>query len=176
MSDTASQAKAAGGGMPFQTATEWQDFYQKFGANGRTFRDFTQLTPESMEAIYMIAYNQYNGGKYEDAERIFQLLSFLDHFDERYWLGLGASRERLKKYDEAIKAFTFLNVLNMDNPQPALLIAKCHIAAGKSEDAQGALHACVYLSGEKPEHADLKLQAQNLLELLEAAQRNLVAA
>lgn len=176
MSDTASQAKAATGSLPFQTAEEWQDFYQKFGANGRTFRDFTQLTPESMEAIYMIAYNQYNGGKYEDAERIFQLLSFLDHFDERYWLGLGAARERLKKYEDAIKAFTFLNVLNLDNPQPALLIAKCHMAQGKAEDAQGALHACVFMSGDKPEYAELKQQAQNLLELLGAAHPTSAAA
>ena len=172
MNDTASKAEAATGGHPFKTPQDWENFFRKFGENGRTFRDFTQLTPESMEAIYMIAYNQYNGGKYQEAERIFRLLSTLDHFDERYWMGLGACRQQLKMYPEAIKAFTFLSVLDMKNPQPPLLVAKCHISTGNAVDAEAALQACIYMSGEDPKHAELKQQAENLLDLLDAANSN----
>lgn len=158
--------------FPLQTDEDWKNFFEKFGANGRTFQDFTQLTPQSMEAIYMVAFNQYNAGKYEEAEKIFQLLSLLNHFDKRFWLGLGGAREQLKKYDEAVKAFSMLVVLDMEDPLPAMLSAKCFMAQGKVSDAESALHACIFNAGEKPDFADLKQQAQNLLELLGKAQAN----
>ena len=165
-------AESAAGEFPLQTSEDWQNFFEKFGANGRTYQDFTQLTPQSMEAIYMVAYNQYNAGKYEEAEKIFQLLSLLNHFDKRYWTGLGACREMQKKYEAAIKAFGFLVMLDMQDPVPQLLCAKCFMAQGKMDEAQGALEATIFNSGEKAEFADLKQQAQGLLELLGKAKGN----
>ncbi len=166
---TPDQAQTAAGGMPFSTPEEWKNFYEKFGANGRTFQDFTNLSPQSMEVIYMVAYNQYNAGKYDEAEKIFQLLSILNHFDVRFWTGLGAAREMQKKYDEAVKAYSYLAILDLHDPMPPLLSAKCFLAAGKLKDAEGALQASIY-NAKKPEHAQIKEQAQNLLELLEKAQ------
>jgi type III secretion system low calcium response chaperone LcrH/SycD len=168
--DTNAQAKAAAGGVPFETPEEWQNFYEKFGANGRTFQDLTQLTPQSMEVIYMVAFNQYNAGKYDEAEKIFQLLSVLNHFDRRHWTGLGASRENQGKYEEAVKAYGFLAVLDMHDPQPPLLAAKCFLALGRTTDAESALHAAVFNSEGKADHVETKQQAQNLLDLLSKAQ------
>ncbi|TDU70717.1 type III secretion system low calcium response chaperone LcrH/SycD [Prosthecobacter fusiformis] len=158
--------KAAAGGLPFDSPEDWKNFFEKFGANGRTYQDFTNLTPQSMEVIYMVGYNQYNAGKYDEAERIFQLLSVLNHFERRYWTGLAASRELQKKYDLAIKAYGYLAMLDMEDPLPPLMMAKCFLAAGKVADAEGALHACVFVSGKKPQHAAIVEQAENLLELL----------
>ena len=169
MSETETTS-APTGGIPFSTPEEWNNFYQKFGENGRTFQDLTSLTPQSMEVIYMVAFNHYNAGKYEDAERIFQLLSVLNHFDKRFWTGLGASREMQKKYDEALKAYTYLAVLELRDPLPPLLAAKCYMAMGKAKDAEGALHACIFNAGEAPQHAELKSQAQTLVELLAKTQ------
>ncbi|MBB5037710.1 SycD/LcrH family type III secretion system chaperone [Prosthecobacter dejongeii] len=167
MSDLQKAAKSAVGGLPFDSPEDWKNFFEKFGANGRTYQDFTNLTPQSMEVIYMVGYNQYNAGKYDEAERIFQLLSILNHFDRRFWTGLGACREQQKKYEEAIKAYGFLTMLDMEDPQPPLLMAKCYIAQGKVSDAEGALHACTYIARKKPAHAAILEQAENLLELLE---------
>jgi len=174
MQDNASAetAEAAAGGFPIETAEEWRNFFEKFGANGRTYQDFTQLTPESMEAIYMVAYNLYNGAKYDEAEKVFRLLSMLNHFEKRYWTGLGACREMQKKYDDALKAFGFLVLLDMEDPMPQLLCAKCFMALGKVDDAMGALVACIHYCGAKPEHADLKQQAEGLLELMNKAKGN----
>ncbi len=154
---------------PFQTEEEWKNFYDKFGSNGRTFQDFTNLNPQSMEVIYMVAYNQYNAGKYDEAEKIFQLLSILNHFDVRYWTGLGASLEMQKKYDAALKAYAYLAVLDLRDPTAPFLSAKCMMAAGKTKEAESALTAVIYNS-TKPEHAEMKQQATNLLELLSKAQ------
>lgn len=166
---TPEQAQSAAGGMPFSTPEEWKNFYEKFGANGRTYQDFTNLSPQSMEVIYMVGYNQYNAGKYDESEKIFQLLSILNHFDVRFWTGLGASREMLKKYDEAVKAYSYLAVLDMRDPLPPLLSAKCFLAAGKLKDAENALQASIF-NAQKPEHAQIKEQATNLLDLLSKAQ------
>lgn len=164
MTDTL--ATSAPGAIPFETAEEWREFYEKFGANGRTFRDFTNLTPQSMEVIYMVAFNQYNAGKYDDAERIFQLLSVLNHFDRRFWTGLGAAREMQKKYDDAIKAYAYLAVLDLENPMPSLLCAKCYLSAGRVKDATDALQACIFTCKDKPENAEIKTQAENLLDIV----------
>lgn len=152
--------------LPFETPEEWRTFYEKFGENGRTFQDFTNLTPQSMEVIYMVAFNQYNAGKYDEAERIFQLLSVLNHFDRRFWTGLGASREMQKKFDEAIKAYAYLAILDLEDPMAPLLCAKCYLSAGKTKDAEDALQACIYNAKDKMQHAEVKAQAQNLLEIL----------
>lgn len=160
------EAKKAAGGLPFNSPEDWKNFFEKFGTNGRTYQDFTNLTPQSMEVIYMVGYNQYNAGKYDEAERIFQLLAVLNHFDRRYWTGLGASRELQKKYDTAIKAYTFLAMLDLEDPHPPLLMAKCYLAQGNVKDAEGALHACTFVARKKPEHAEICQQAEDLLELL----------
>jgi type III secretion system low calcium response chaperone LcrH/SycD len=152
--------------MLFETQEEWHEFYENFGKNGRTFQDFTNLTPQSMEVIYMVAYNQFNAGKYDEAEKVFQLLSVMNHFDPRFWTGLGASREMQKKFDEAIKAYAYLTILDLENPTPALLTGKCNLAAGRQADAESAFHACVFICKDKLEHAEVKAQAQSLLELL----------
>lgn len=159
-------ATAAAGGLPFDSPEDWKNFFEKFGANGRTYQDFTSLTPESMEVIYMIGYNQYNAAKYDEAERIFQLLAVLNHFDRRYWTGLAASRELQKKYDEAIKAYGFLAMLDLEDPQPPLLMARCFLGHGKVKDAEGALQACIFIGGKKPQHAAIVQQAEDLLEVL----------
>lgn len=170
MSNTSENAQSAAGGLPFSTPAEWQNFYEKFGANGRTYQDLTNLTPQSMEVIYMVGFNQYNAGKYDESEKIFQLLAILNHFDARFWTGLGASREMQKKYEEAVKAYQYLIVLDISDPVPPLLCAKCYLGAGKTKEASEALQAAIFNAKDKPEHAPIKEQASNLLELLSKAQ------
>ncbi len=146
---------------------EWKDVLNKFTANGRTFRDFTQLTPESMEVIYMVAYNHYNAGRYADAEKVFRLLAMLDHFQAKYWKGLAASREGLKKYEEALQAYGYLGILDMYDPYPPFQAARCFVALGKTAEAEAGLRAAVFNSADKPQFAELHQQATGLLELVQ---------
>lgn len=152
--------------LPFQSEEEWKDVLEKFTANGRTFRDFTQLTPESMEVIYMVAYNQYNAGKYDEAEKVFRLLAMLDHFNAKFWKGLAASREGLRKYEEALQVYGYLGMLDIHDPNPPFAAARCFVALGKSAEAEAGLRAAVFNSADKPEHAQLHQQATGMLDLL----------
>ena len=153
--------------LPFHTEEEWKDVLEKFTANGRTFRDFTQLTPESMEVIYMVAYNQYNAGKYADAEKVFRLLAMLNHFERKFWKGLAASREAQKKYEEALQAYGYLGIMDVYDPFPPFHAAKCFIALGKGAEAEASLRAAVFNSENKPEHASLHHKAVDLLDLVQ---------
>jgi len=155
--------------LPFQTEAEWKDVLEKFTANGRTFRDFTQLTPDSMEVMYMVAYNQYNAGKYAEAEKVFRLLAMLNHFERKYWKGLAACREAQKKHEEALQAYGYLGVMDIHDPYPPFQAAKCFVALGKAAEAEAGLRAAVFNSTDKAEYADLHQQATGLLELVQKA-------
>ena len=171
MSTATAESHPAPDLMPFQTEEEWKDALEKFTANGRTFRDFTQLTPESMEVIYMVAYNHYNAGKYTEAESVFRLLATLNHFERKYWKGLAAAREAQKKYEDALQAYGYLGITDVHDPYPPFSAARCFVALGKTPEATAGLRAAVFNSADKPEHIPLHQQAKGLLELLEKTQQ-----
>ncbi len=165
------EAAAAAGGLPFDSPEELREIITKFAGNGRTFKDFTALTPESMEVFYMVAYNQYNAGKYEDAEKVFRLLCVLDHFETKFWKGLGACRENMKDHEGAIQAYGYLTMMDMHDPYPPFHAAKNLLALGRVKDAKGALQAAIFNSQEKEDHAELHQQAVNLMEVVEKGEK-----
>jgi secretion system chaperone SscA len=120
----------------------------------------------------MVAFNQYNGGRFDEAEKVFRLLSTLNHFETKYWMGLGASREMQKKYADALKAYSFLTMLDMRDPVPPFHGGKCFLAMGKTEEAIAGFRAAVFNSKGIPKHADLQKQAEGMLQVLEAKEKN----
>jgi len=165
--DTAEAINLPGLEDVFSTTEEAVEFFQKFGENGRTFRDFTELSPESMEAFYMMAYNFYSSGKYEDAAKVFQLLCMLNHFEVKYWKGLGASRENLKDYDGALQAYGYLTMIDLHDPYPPFYGAKCLLALDRVDEAEAGLRAAIFNSEGKKEAAEMHQQASHLLSMLE---------
>jgi type III secretion system low calcium response chaperone LcrH/SycD len=157
----------------FSNGEEMMDLLNKFGANGRTFRDFTELTPESMEVFYMVAFNHYNAGKYEDAANVFRLLCTLDHFEIKYWKGLAASRENMKDYNGALQAYGYLTLMDVHDPYPSFHGAKCLLALGRTADAESGLLAAIFNSQGKEQFADLHQQAVNLIEVIEKGKKSI---
>lgn len=149
-------------------AEEIKDLFLK---NARTFQDFTALTPDSMEIIYLVAYNHYNAGKYEDAEKVFRLLTTLNHFERKYWKGLGAARESMKQFEPALQCYGYLGMMDVNDPYPAFKAAQCLLALGRAKEGESGLIAAVFNSANKEEHAELHAQAKGLLELIQAAAR-----
>jgi type III secretion system low calcium response chaperone LcrH/SycD len=163
---------SASTGLRFESQKEMMEFYTKFGANGRTFQDFTALTPESMEVLYSVAYNYYNGGKYDDAENVFQLLAILNHFERKYWKGLAASREMQGKFDDALKAYGYIGMLDIYDPYAPFHAAKCLIAQGRTTEAESGLRAAIFNSEGKPQYDSLKAEAEGLLSVLAKSNGN----
>jgi type III secretion system low calcium response chaperone LcrH/SycD len=154
-------------GLVFENEEEVKDFLVKFGRNGRTFRDCTALTPENMEAFYFVAYNQYNAGQFEEAEKVFRLLAVLDHFQVKYWKGLAASLENQRKYKDAVRAWGFLALLDMQDPEPPFMAARCFLAVGQTEEAKSGLQIAIANTEGKPDPLGIKDQAEQMLSALE---------
>ncbi len=85
--------------------------------------------------IYELAYTLYNGGKYDDAADMFRLLLSYNNENPAYWMGLGASRQAQKRYQEALTAYYRCTLLNgeEENPFPLIHSAECFLALNDKE-------------------------------------------
>ncbi|WP_295409525.1 SycD/LcrH family type III secretion system chaperone [uncultured Thiocystis sp.] len=140
-----------------------------FVQNGKTLSDLYHLSEENLETIYSVGYGMYASGGYEQANKIFEFLCFFDHLEKKHWLGLGACRQMLKHYEQAIEAYTYVTLIDFGDPQPPLLAADCHLALGNRDAAISALTATIEWSGDRPEYAALRERATGLLDLVNAS-------
>ena len=87
-----------------------------------------KLTEGSAETLYHFAYTQYKQGKYQEAADLFRLLTAANTKTRKYWMGLGASLQMLKKYREAIEAYELAAALDPIDPQVHIYAADCFFA------------------------------------------------
>jgi len=137
---------------------------------GYILKDFTKITDDEMEALYAVALQEIDAGKFDDAEHRFLLLCRLDHYNGKYWLGLGVCRQMVKRYKDAIAAYSLAGVHDMENPVPGLRAAECYLAIGDLENAMSGAKAAIHWSEDKPEHAAFAARAEALLESIKRQQ------
>lgn len=145
---------------------ELEDMLIEFFGKGGTFKDMKDLSDDAMEAIYSVAYNLYQGGKYEEAQKVFQFLCFYDHFNRKYYMGLGACQQMQKQYDNAIEIFSFATVLDSDDPRPMICIGDCHLAKGDKEKARMSYETSIEWAGEQSEYEEDITRAKSMLDHL----------
>ena len=145
------------------------DLIQHTLANNGTLKDIRGLTAEHMEAVYSVAYNLYEQGKYEDAHDMFSFLGLYDHLEKKYWVGLGACRQMMKRYDGAIEAYSMASMLDVDNPEMPLHAAECHLALGNLEGAESGAFAARHWANERGGFDEVRDRAEVLLKHIEAS-------
>lgn len=143
---------------------------EDFFGEGNTIARAKGFTREQIEAIYSISYNFYNQRKFQKAEEAFSFLCLYCHLDVRFWIGLGASREGLGKYEEAIAAYSYSAYLQHDNPLAPLQAAKCYLELGDTDNARKGLTAAIHWAGKNPLHDATLKQASTLLASLNKKQ------
>ena len=148
-------------------SAEVEDMLFKFFGKGGAFKDLKNMSDDAMEAIYSVAYNLYQGGKYEEANKVFQFLCFYDHFNRKYFLGLGACQQMQKQYDNAIEIFSFATILDSDDPRPMMYIGDCHLAKGDKDKARAAYETSIEWAGTGKQYAQDLERAKNMLENLQ---------
>ncbi len=109
--------------------------------DGATLKELKGVTNEELEAVYSLAFSYYQTGKYDDAEKLFQLLVLFDHLNAKYWFGLGAVQQALKNYQDAVVSYGYCSFLNLENPKPQLHAAECFLALGDKRNAASSLEA-----------------------------------
>lgn len=143
---------------------ELEDQVLDFFGKGGAFKDLKDMSDEAMEAIYSVAYSLYQSGKYDESLKIFQFLCFYDHFNRKYFMGLGACQQMLKNYQGALEVFTFATVLDSEDPRPMVYIGDCHLALGDKEKARQSYETAIKWAGEQAEYAHEKQRAENMLD------------
>ncbi len=98
-----------------------------------------ELSKESIEALYFMAYGCYNQGKLEDAANYFRFLTRLDTRTKKHWMGLAASLQMQKQFQKAIQAYEIAAALEPTDPYVHFHAANCLHDLGNVKDALFAL-------------------------------------
>lgn len=135
-------------------------------------QDFAEVTDEEMEAAYATALNLINSSKFDQAEKAFAFLGYMNQYEGKYWLGLGVARQMQQKYDEAVKAYATAGVYDVGNPIPPLRAAECFVALGRLDEAEQSLSAVDHWCGQEDEFAAIRDRAAVLLEGIQKKKGN----
>lgn len=133
---------------------------------GITVGDLHGFTEQEYEAVYSLGYNQYKQGKFAEATRYFQFLTFYNHYEPRYSKALGASLQMQERYTDAINAYTMAIIMDAMDPEPMLRMAECLIALGNVDDAQETLDCVTKVCDETGKHNTIKARAEALIAIL----------
>ncbi len=143
-----------------------EDQAGRIAAGETTLGMVLKLSPEELEAMYALAYNQYEHEKYEEAGRIFALLVAFAPSSYKYCLGLGMSVYRFGRIDDALLAFTHCLLLDPMQPEAHLYLAECMIRRGEMDNVRESLEQVLFLTEDEDGYAHLHNRARIILENL----------
>ncbi|MEJ5301204.1 MAG: SycD/LcrH family type III secretion system chaperone [Thermodesulforhabdaceae bacterium] len=133
-----------------------------------TLQEVKGFSDEQMEAIYAIAFNLYQGGKYKDAVEVFTWLGMMNPFVSKYWMGLGASLQMLKDFNNALNAYAVAAITSKpEDPVPHLHAGECYLGLGDKEEALKAFTMASDFSKNKPQYKKVFAKAQAFKEIIE---------
>ena len=136
--------------------------------NGAAIGDVFNMSDETIEGLYALAYSHYMAGNFADAETLFKALCLYKHTENRFWMGLAGCRQALNNLEGAIDAYSMAGVVQaMDNPEPFLLAGMCYIKMGERQKAIDVLNGAVVLGDtNNPQHMACREKIEHLLKML----------
>lgn len=124
------------------------------------------LTQQFIESLYGTAYQMYKSGKYKDSGALFRLLTLTEPNDTRFTMGLGASKQMHKDYDEAIIAYHTCAYQDLTNPIPYFYLSECYRQKNNNHAALYSLYQSILRIQRNPLYLPLLektlLLAENL--------------
>ncbi|MNJ27356.1 Chaperone protein SicA [compost metagenome] len=145
---------------------------ESFLAEGGTFAMLKGVSAEELEQLYTMAYGYYQSGKLEEAQTVFKGLCVLNHYDSRFFLGLGACRQALKHYDLAIQSYVYGALVDIKEPRFPFHAAECHLQSGDLTAAESGFYSAHALAQACPGQDDLAARAALMLEHVVTQRRN----
>ena len=143
-----------------------------FLEEGGTLKMLHDVSSDTIEHIYAVGYNFFQSGKLEQAAKVFQLLSMLDHYQARFFIGLGAARQELGEYLQAIDAFSYAALVDINDPRPPFHSAECHLKLEQLAEAESGFYSAKEMSAGKLEFAELNQRADIMLEAVRKKRSN----
>lgn len=99
----------------------------------------SRLTAEQLEAVYALAYAHVVQRQYDQALRVFALLSLYGPTRKHYLVGLALCLQKVGRHDEAASMYGVVLVLYPDAWEAALQMAECQAALGQTSEALAML-------------------------------------
>ena len=129
-----------------------------------TVAELRGISTDELEAVYALAYDYYRVGNYDSAETLFRFLTVMDHFNEKYWMGMAAVYQVQKRFKEALRIYAFVAVtLNVKNVNASYYAAECYLATGDVTNATSALeHVKTYADAKTEEGREMLAKAAKL--------------
>lgn len=149
------------------TAPDSERELEAFLNDGGTLAMLRDISGDQLEQLYSLGFNQYQSGKWEEAHKIFQSLCVLDHYDARFFLGLGACRQSMGRFDEAVQSYSYGALLDINEPRFPFHAGECHVQMGNVEAAESGFYLAHALAVQ-PEQSALGLRAKEMLETIVA--------
>ena len=137
-----------------------------FLEEGGTIKMLHDVSADTIEHIYAVGYSVFQSGKVEQAAKVFQLLSMLDHYQARFFIGLGAARQELGEYLQAIDAYSYAALMDINDPRPPFHSAECHLKLEQFTEAESGFYRAKKMSVDKLDYADLSKRADIMLKAL----------
>ena len=138
----------------------------RFLQRGAVLADIRGLSERDMNAVYTLAYNQYDHGAYQRAETLFRFLCFYNHLEKKYFMGVGACRHMMRNYAGAVEAYAVAALLDADDPRPQVYTGESLSAQGDRGKAAIALEAAIECCDAHAHWEPLKNHASALLARL----------
>ncbi|EHZ2492649.1 SycD/LcrH family type III secretion system chaperone VcrH [Vibrio parahaemolyticus] len=143
-----------------------------FLEEGGTLKMLHDVSADTIEHIYAVGYNFFQSGKIEQAAKVFQLLSMLDHYQARFFIGLGAARQELGEYLQAIDAYSYAALVDINDPRPPFHSAECLLKLEQLTEAESGFYSAKEMSAGKSQYADLHQRAGIMLEAVRNKRSN----
>ncbi len=130
--------------------------------NYNNFQEKFNLSDETLEGAYNIAYNLYKNEKYKDAQNLFYVLTMLNPLKKKFLMGFAAASQLHGDYEKALEAYAMAGIMDGDDPYPHFYAAECYSALNNSQEMLKALQA----AEERNIDANLKHKIPLLKETL----------
>jgi type III secretion system low calcium response chaperone LcrH/SycD len=151
------------------SAEDFVKHFAEFIEKGYTIADLMHISPDRMEALYSLAYQNYVTKNYEDALKVFKVLVLYDQSEQKYTMGLAATEQDMGDYVKAANTYSLACLqTGLKDPEPMYFAAICLLKAGQKEDAVVALKSLETMGREGNANDEkFKLKGLNLLKVME---------
>lgn len=127
-----------------------------------TLQQAFSVSPLEMEELYGKGYEWYEQEIYEKAEDCFRWLVLLNPFENRYWLGLGASQQMSGRIESALKAYAVASIIEPESPYPHVYAYECFRLQENFSEAEKALEMARHMTKEHEHYKDLYQELEAL--------------
>lgn len=114
------------------------------------------LSPDNIEYLYSVGYQQFHSGNYQKALPMFSLVVLLDRKNTKYFKAIGECYFQMKQYKDAIDAFMSVHLIDIYDPWPFYRIAECYLKLNDPKHAVFNYGMAFSIAGDNPKFAQLK--------------------